>query len=81
MTWLLSFDHFEFFNHEKYMKIKKSNGRFVKIHIELRNIGLGSNNVIPSNNLLLNSYFENPIVRLHVLYDLNTHANFLANRM
>ena len=32
----------KFCKHEKYMKIMQSNGRFVKIHIELRNIGLGS---------------------------------------
>ena len=47
----------------------QSNGRFVKTHIELRNIALPQvtldvtlKNVIPTNNLLLNSYFENPIV-------------------
>ena len=64
------------------------NGKFVKIHIELRNIGLGQVTpyitlkiVTPSNNLLLNSYFENIIVGLHVLYDFNIHANFHANRM
>ena len=36
------------------------------------------NNVISFNNLLLNLYFENLIVRLHVL---NMHANFHANQM
>ena len=36
-------------------------------------------NVTPTNNLLLNSYFENPTVELHVLYVLNMHANFHAN--
>ena len=36
-------------------------------------------NVTPTNNLLLNSYFENPTVGLHVLYVLNMHANFHAN--
>ena len=38
-------------------------------------------NVTPLNNLLLNSYFENPTVVLYVLYGLNMHANFHANRM
>ena len=36
-------------------------------------------NVTPTNNLLLNSYFENPTVGLHVLYVLNMHDNFHAN--
>ena len=38
-------------------------------------------NVIPPNILLLNSYFKNPTVKLHVLYILNMHANFHANRI
>ena len=38
-------------------------------------------NVKPTNNLLLNSYFENPTVGSHFLYVLNMHVNFLANRM
>ena len=38
------------------------------------------NNVTPPNNLLLNSYFENQTVELHVLYILNIQANFRANR-
>ena len=70
------------------MKIMYFNGRFVKIHIQLRNIELGSSyrgrnskNVILPNNLLLNSYFENPTVELHFLYGLNMHANFQANRI
>ena len=33
-------------------------------------------NIIPPNNLLLNSYFENLTIELHVLYVLNMHANF-----
>ena len=32
-------------------------------------------------NLLLNSYFENPTVELHILYVLNIHAKFHANHM
>ena len=38
-------------------------------------------NVIPSNNLLLNSYFENLTVGLHVLYIFNMHAKFYTNQM
>ena len=38
-------------------------------------------NVTPTNNLLLNSYFEKPTVGSHVLYVLKIHANFHANRM
>ena len=36
-------------------------------------------NVTPSNNLLLNAYFENPTVGLHVPYGVNLHTNFHAN--
>ena len=36
-------------------------------------------NVTPTNNLLLNSYFENPTIGLHVLYVINMHTNFHAN--
>ena len=38
-------------------------------------------NITPPNDLLLNSYFENPTVGSHFLYVLNMHANFHANRM
>ena len=38
-------------------------------------------NVKPPNNLLFNSYFENLTIGLHVLYVLNIHSNFHANRM
>ena len=38
-------------------------------------------NVRPPNNLLLNSYFENSTVGLHVLYVLNMCANFHADRV
>ena len=37
------------------------------------------NNVTPSNNLLMNLYFENSIVKLHVLYVLNVHVNIHTN--
>ena len=38
-------------------------------------------NVIPCNNLLLNSYFENPIAELNVLYVLNMQVKFHVNQM
>ena len=37
--------------------------------------------VTPLNNLLLNSYFQNPTVGLHVLYVINIYANFHAYRV
>ena len=43
--------------------------------------GLIQSNVTLPNNLLLNSYFENLIVRLHILYVLNIYAYFYANQM
>ena len=36
-------------------------------------------NVTPFNNLLLNLYFENLTVELHVLYVFNIHTNFHVN--
>jgi len=41
--------------------------------------GVTLNNITPHNNLLLNSYFKNSTVELHVLYILNMHANFHVN--
>ena len=38
-------------------------------------------NVTPLNNLLYNSYVENLIVELHILYVFNIHVNFHVNRM
>ena len=38
------------------------------------------NNVIPSNNLLLNSYFRNLTVELYFLYVLNICVNFYTNQ-
>lgn len=38
-------------------------------------------NITPLNNLLLNSYFKNPTIELHVLYVLNMHAKFHVNQM
>ena len=39
------------------------------------------NNITPPSNFLMNLYFENSTVGLHVLYVLNIHANFHTNRM
>ena len=41
--------------------------------------GVTLSNVTLPNNLLLNSYFENPTVELHVFHVLNTHTNFHVN--
>ena len=43
--------------------------------------GVTLSSVTPPNNLLLNSYFRNFTVGLHVLYVFNMHANFHTNRM
>ena len=37
-------------------------------------------NVTSTNNLLLNSYFKNSTVELHVLYVLNMHTNIKTNQ-
>ena len=42
---------------------------------------VAQSNVTPLNNLLLNLYFENLTVELHVLYVFNMHANFYTNQM
>ena len=38
-------------------------------------------NVTLPNNLLMNLYFENFIVGLHILYVLNMHVKFHTNQM
>ena len=38
-------------------------------------------NVTLPNNLLMNLYFENFIVGLHILYVLNMHVKFYTNQM
>ena len=43
--------------------------------------GVTLSNVTPTNNLLLNSYFENLTIGLHVLYIFNMNANFYTNKM
>ena len=40
-----------------------------------------SSNVTILNNLLMNLYFENSTIELHVLYILNMHAKFHINWM
>ena len=47
--------------------------RFGVTLVKLHSVTL--NNVTQSNNLLLNSYFENLIIGLHVLYVLNIYVN------
>ena len=41
--------------------------------------GIVLSNITPLNNLLLNSYFENPTVELHILYVLKMYAKFHVN--
>ena len=43
--------------------------------------GVTLSNFTPSNNLLLNSYFENLTIGLHILYVLNTYVNFHDNQI
>ena len=38
-------------------------------------------NVTILDNLLMNLYFENSTIKLHVLYVLNVHTKFHTNRM
>ena len=38
-------------------------------------------NITPPNNLLLDSYFKDPTVELHILYMLNMHTNFNINKI
>ena len=48
-----------------------------RLDLEKGAVKVGQKNVTPSNNLLLNSYFGNPIVGLYFLYVLNMHVNFM----
>ena len=57
----------------KYKFYNKLLGGVILLRVTL---GVTLSNVTPLNNLLQNSYFENPTVELHVLYVLTTHANF-----
>ena len=45
------------------------------------NSGVTLSNVTSPNNLLMNLYFENFTIGLHVLYVLNMHINFHINQM
>ena len=59
-----------------------SQSRFPKTHYSHRHNTMHfQKNVTLTNNLLLNSYFENPTIGLYVLYILNIHVNFHANRV
>ena len=42
--------------------------------------GVTLSNITLPNNSLYNSYFENPIVELHILYVVNILANFMLIR-
>ena len=44
-------------------------------------LGVTLHNVATPNSLLLNSYFKNPTIGLHVLYVLKMCVNFHANRI
>ena len=60
-----------------------SNGPFQNKNTFLHNKCLSvtdKSNITLLNNLLLNSYFENPTVGFHAIYVLNMHANFHVNR-
>ena len=46
-----------------------------------RNVPLSNVTLKRSNNLLLNLYFENSFIGLHILYVLNMYANFHTNWM
>ena len=43
--------------------------------------GVTLNNITQPNNLLLNLYFKNLTIGLHVLYVFNMRANFYINQM
>ena len=38
-------------------------------------------NITKPNNLLLNSYFKNLTIGLHILHVFNMHVNFYINQM
>ena len=68
--------------------VKVTLSQFIYIYIERERerefwiqvtLDITLSNVTPPNNLLLNSYFENLTVALHVLYVFDMHANFYTN--
>ena len=67
------------------VQFKEKNSLYIYIYIYMGWVqiifGITLSNVTPPNNLLLNSYFENPTIELHILYVLNMYTNFHANRM
>ena len=44
-------------------------------------LGVTLSNITLPNNLLLNLYFKNLTVGLHVIYVFNIHANFYTNQI
>ena len=58
--------------------LKKKASIYIKDWVQVTP-GITLSNITPSNNLLLNLYFENPTVELHILYVFNMHANFHVN--
>jgi len=44
-------------------------------------LGVTLSNIIPPNNLLLISFFENLTIELHILYVLNMHVIFHVNQI
>ena len=52
---------------------------YIYIYIERERervtLGVTLNNITPPINLLLNSYFENLTIELHVFYVFNMHVN------
>ena len=70
---------------QKKVQFKEKNSLYIYIYIYMGwvqiTFGITLSNVTPPNNLLLNSYFENPTIELHILYVLNMYTNFHANRM
>ena len=69
----------------KILRSATSNNIYIYIYIykqrERDTLGVILSNVALSNNLLLNSYFENSTVELYVPYVLNIYTNFHANQM
>ena len=68
------------------MKLSNNDFKYIYIYIYIYSWiqvtpGVNLSNVIQLNNLLLNSYFENPIIELHFYYVLNMHAKFHVNQM
>ena len=63
------------------VQFKEENSLYIYMGWVQITFGITLSNVTPPNNLLLNSYFENLTIELHILYVLNMYTNFHANRM